>query len=336
VHQSAIKKTAITSVAITIIALPLFYPNPKGPTGIQWLVAMFEGRGTPHYPVGGSFQSNLEAFFARNPELRPKWHSIPDEENGLLQALELIQNGGILTPTVLDPLRELSSSQPWDHDGAATFLKRHQDFLDAIRRIGRLEHRSASVLPMTDLLIGNHQLARGFKTMSDLLVQSMILRLQHHNHSGALEDFQTIYALAAHLDQHEAVCMYHATISVIMRLAAQDVLRKALPALPPGSDLSGYLRTLGDQPGQEQVLANLFRGEAVWGMAIWFSDAASSDENNPIWNIEPFTGLPFHFDPAARHLTPDPASSLHSEPDHTRIIQLPQPPAQLPPQSTDY
>ncbi|MFU8894459.1 MAG: hypothetical protein ACNA8L_12615 [Luteolibacter sp.] len=439
-HRRATKKITLSLVALVLIAVPLFYPNPNGPTGIQWLIAIIEGRGKPHYPVTGSVESNLEAFFTRNPKLRPQWRNIPDEENGLLQAMKLIKDGKILDPAVKDPLIELLAEKSLDSDAAATHLKQHHELIDEIRRIGRMADRSISFEPIKELPLGTALNARGFKAMADLLALSMKDQLHQSDIAGALDDFAAINTLAGHLANHEAPSLLHATIAILMRMSAQGALRNALPKIPHETDLSGFLQILESTPAHHEFIARLLRGEAVSTASFSFIVAASPDHKNPIWNFpalidayaerileaaefsektsplttadlvtldrilsdrspslskdarehlqlinfgrhrwmkgydrtsyltahtlaalqlheierttgpvtsatdprlstlatEPFTDLPFHFDPATRQLTPDPTSALANDADETRIIQLPYLPTTEPSQNTDY
>lgn len=439
-HHRATKKISISLIALALIATPLFYPNPNGPSGIQWLIAIIEGRGKPHYPVTGTVESNLEAFFTRNPKLRPQWREVPDEENGLLQAIKLVEDGKILDPAVKYPLIELLSEESWDPDAAATHLKQNHKLIDEIRQIGRMADRSISFEPVKDLHMGSAINARGFKAMADLLALSMKDQLHQSDVAGALDDFTAINTLAGHLADHEAPSLLHATIAILMRISAQNVLRNTLPKLPHETDLSGFLQILENESAHHEFIARLLRGEAVSTASFSFNVAASPDHNNPIWNYtalidayaermleaaefsektsplssanlitldrilsdwpaglskpardhlqlinfgshgwmrgyyrttyltihtlsalqlheierttgsitsrndprlrtlanEPFTGLSFHFNPASRQLTPDPASALDNEPDEIRIIQLPPLPIKEPSQSTNY
>lgn len=173
---------------------------------------------------------------ARNPELEPEWRTVPDHENGFLQWLEFCEKHhvdealGTEKLNIPENIAEmLSDPAKWDSQVMETFLDENKDLLEAITLIGLLPSQSAAGIDLDRWsFIG----ARFTKQCAELMLADARLAAEAGDLDQALRRVTAVNGIANHYEQIEAPHLLMATVSILVRLNAQDqVMNHFLPAL---------------------------------------------------------------------------------------------------------
>jgi hypothetical protein len=204
---------------------------------------------------------------ARNPELEPKWRSVPDQENGFLRWLEFCekhQTDGKIGSEALDIPEDISamisSSDKWDSQAVKAFLDKHTDLLEEIARIGLLPSQSAAGIDVDRWhFVG----VRFTEQCNRLLLADARLAVEAGDLDHAFKQVQAACGLANHYDQIEAPSLLQATVSSILRRQTQKhVMDQFLPALAGDPDEIARWREAIQSPiGQPSDLAPILNGE---------------------------------------------------------------------------
>jgi hypothetical protein len=222
---------------------------------------------------------------ARNPELEPEWRTVPDHENGFLQWLEFcekhrIEEGlGTEKLDIPENIAEmLSDPEKWDSQAMKAFLDENKELLDTITRIGLLPSQSAAGIDVDRWsFIG----ARFTKQSADLLLADARMAAEAGDLNLALTRVKAVSGLANHYDQIEAPTLLMATISILVRLNAQDqVIKHFLPALNGNTAEIARWREVVRSPNMEPAdYARLLRGEGWLGLSAFVIPMVNTDNS---------------------------------------------------------
>lgn len=180
----------------------------------------------------------FEALLERYPWLQVDFRDVPDEENGFLLYLELLEDyqdppDGTKLPLPAPILSMLDDPESFDAEVLASWLEENRELMDRILAIAEAPDRSVSGMAHHDISFIE---ARPAVQIADLLMLEARLSLENGDPEKSMRNYTAAMNLAEHFDGTETPSLLSKTVAIILRNNTH------------GHFLSEILPTLSDQP----------------------------------------------------------------------------------------
>ncbi|MES2660668.1 MAG: hypothetical protein V4689_18730 [Verrucomicrobiota bacterium] len=208
-----------------------------------------------------------QKLLLRFPELAVAMKSVPDEQNGFLKWLDLLDKikatnpevvPGIDFPKALDDY--LNHQGPWNADAAKAWLAQQKSLVDEIHAIGLLPEQSVNGIPIDRW---GYLAARFGKNCEEIMILEARVAAEQGDVAAALESVRAAKGLADHFNEIETPSLLAATVNILLQLKlANHVLHDIIPALPAGQvDPAVWENVLNPTVSGPAEFARLMRGE---------------------------------------------------------------------------
>ncbi len=242
----------------------------------------------------------FQRIMERHPDMAVTYKDVPADQNGFLKLVDFLDRfDGQENPFKIP--QELSDyfiyPERWNAEAAKAYLAQNRELVDEIRSIGLLSEQSVKGVDPQRLGFFHVNLARQH---SNILEMEARLAAERGDHAAALQSMLALQGLANHFDQIETPSLLHATVGILLRLKAQDVLfSQILPALPAGSlDVAAWEKVMNLAPQPPAYLGKLMKSE---------------------WHVSMQTLiLPTFSTPGDRNTLPDPDAFIDA---HTSVMR---------------
>ena len=208
-----------------------------------------------------------QKLLLRFPELAVAMKTIPDEQNGFLKYLDLldkIQARNPQAPPGIDFPKELADylnhQGTWNADAAKTWLAQQKSLVDEIHAIGLMPERSVNGIPVdrwgcTSALFG--------KQCGEVMILEARVAAEQGNAAAALESVRAAKGLADHFNEIETPTLLAATVKSLMQLSLESqVLSNIIPALPAGQvDPAAWENALNPTVSDPAEFARIMKGD---------------------------------------------------------------------------
>ncbi|MEO5913487.1 MAG: hypothetical protein ABIS50_04590 [Luteolibacter sp.] len=208
-----------------------------------------------------------QKLLLRFPELAVTMKSIPDDQNGFLKWLDLLDKIKAANPKVvpgIDFPKELDDyfnhQGAWNAETAKTWLAQQKLLVDEIHAIGLLPEQSVNGIPIDRW---GFIAARFGKNCEEILVLEARVAAEQGDVAAALESVRAAKGLADHFIGIETPTLLAATVNILMQLNLENhVLRDIIPALPAGQvDPAVWEKVLNPTVSSPAEFARLMKGE---------------------------------------------------------------------------
>ena len=243
----------------------------------------------------GRTRAELEAQYdkvfadllARYPGLEPEWKKIPDEENGFLQLMQLIErlpielinaDGRLSFGSELNDTGYYTgyyTGGEWDLDKAADLFIKYDDLVKELTEIGELKQQSCFGLMGDKRLVGFGNVSK-VRQCCELLNASARFAAQQGDLDTATRRLVSSYGLSKHLTGVEAPSIINNTAAVVSQLSSLIVMNEyILPSMSKPEDLDVLIE--GFNPSELKLnKEKLFLGEPIVvlrsiAIPMWFN-----------------------------------------------------------------
>jgi len=212
----------------------------------------------------------------RYPELAVTLRKVPDERNGFLKLLQLLErfepNPARPSPDNISEIpfpeslkKYLSGTSPFNAAEARAWLAEEKALLDEVRAIGLLPEQSIAGIDVDRYGFFSARLAKG---LSEALLLEARLAAEEGNVAGALEAVRAAKGLGDHIGNVESPSLLGVTVQTLLNLQAQSqTLSQIIPALPPGQfDPAAWEAVVRPQVVPPSEYSRIMKGE--WNVGV--------------------------------------------------------------------
>ena len=208
-----------------------------------------------------------QKLLLRFPELAVAMKTIPDDQNGFLKWLDLldkIQARNPQSPPGIDFPKELADyldhQGAWNADAAKTWLDQQKSLVDEIHAIGLMPERSVNGIPVDRWGLNS---ARFGKQCGEVMILEARVAAEQGNAAAALESVRAAKGLSDHFSEIETPSLLTVTVKTLMQLSLESqVLRDIIPALPAGQvDPAAWENTLNPTVSGPAEFARIMKGD---------------------------------------------------------------------------
>ncbi|MEO7100987.1 MAG: hypothetical protein ABI162_16645 [Luteolibacter sp.] len=180
-----------------------------------------------------------QKLLLRFPDLAIAMKTVPDDQNGFLKWLDLLDKikaakpesvPGIDFPKELDEY--INHQGSWNADATKAWLAQQKSLVDEIHAIGLLPEQSVNGIPIDRW---GFFAARFGKNCAEIMTLEARVAAEQGDVAAALESVRAAKGLADHLSEVETSSALANTVKIIMQLNLEyHVLNDIIPALPAG------------------------------------------------------------------------------------------------------
>ena len=181
----------------------------------------------------------FEFLLERYPWLQVNFREVPDDENGFLLYLELLEDyqggpDGTTLPLPAAILSMLENPESFNAEVLAKWLENNQGLMDRILAVAEAPDRSVSGLAHHDISFIE---ARPAVQIADLLMLEARLSLKHGDPGRSMRNYKAAMNLAEHFDGTETPSLFSKTVAIILRKNTHEhFVREVLPTISNNPD----------------------------------------------------------------------------------------------------
>lgn len=208
-----------------------------------------------------------QKLLLRFPELAVAMKSIPDDQNGFLKLLDLLDRIKATNPQPvpgIDFPKELADylnqKGAWNADAAKTWLAQQKSLVDEIHAIGLMPERSVNGIPIERWGFIASRLG---KNCGEIMILEARVAAEQGDAAAALESVRAAKGLADHFSEIETPTLLAATVKILMQLSLENrVLQDIIPALPADQvDPAAWEKALIPTASGPAEFARIMKGE---------------------------------------------------------------------------